>query len=271
LNDKLKITFSELKELGVTEEEIQEAGGVEVLTHILWFLQNTACDNACDIDNIINQAIENKKIQASLLDAFDNFEAQKSDDSIIMIQHDIYNQDPLQTRLHILDKLKDGLNVKEVYQSLWGNNPHSALKLLLEAFFIDIEEDIPDNEEKREILKTVSLLRAFIAGADLPPDAEEEHLICHARSMYKEFYKNKDEFNGCPIEFLLDDYINELPIKYCQIAKALPVSAILKIFSEHCFYDADYGLTEEMLSEEIDIKNLMNMIETLARKFKMWQ
>jgi|GEM_PF-6677043 len=275
-NDLYVITQAELDALGITQEEVDEAGGAEALAHILWFLQNTDDVDQDNLENIINEALEKKKEQEALIEAFN-----APQNPIESVVNEADNTDSAFKTLNIkktpheisynIDEHYDGLSIKQLYQELWGNQPHAALKLLVQAYFLDIEDEIPEKDEKKDILKVVSLLRAHIAGAELPFDAEEERIISFTRLMYKEFIESQDEYNHCPMCFLLDEYLDTLPEKYQMVAKALPIVAILKIYAELCFYDEHSGTVEEPIPEEIPIKKLMNLIETLAIKFKIWQ
>ncbi|MFT6072849.1 MAG: hypothetical protein ACJARD_001165 [Alphaproteobacteria bacterium] len=269
----LSITQSELNDLGITTEEIESAGGIEALAHILWFLQNTQYDCSENLDDIINHALDKKTEQDELLQAFDDF-----DNNTDILEQDNdreyitnTNANKITDSFGYADNLDVTSTIRQIYQRIWGSKPHPALKLLIQAYFLDIEDVIPDALEKKEIFKIVHLLRAHVAGIELPIDAEEERIISYARTLYKEFLDSKEEFDNCPMCFLLDSHIDDLPMKYRMIAQALPVSAILKIYADHCFYDSNTGEVDEALPEEISIKNLMNMIETLARIFKIWQ
>ncbi len=288
MQKNIHVTQDDLAKLGISSEEIEEAGGLEALSHILWFFQQPNFYSDVDIDNAIIQAIEKRRQEDILQTAFDDLDnisvSDDCDNHYTLTEHKpttslsphmkICITSPLELAFEDTqsDTQSDTLaTVKQIYEKYWGVKPHPALKLLLEAYFLDIQDIIPDNDDKKEIYKTVSLLRAYIAGADLPDDAEDEHLIIYARTMYKEFLEARSDYNNCPLFFLLDDYYDTLPEKYRMIAKSLPVAGILKVFADNCFYDAETNMVDEPLPEEINIKNLCEMIETLARIYKIWQ
>jgi hypothetical protein len=275
-NNIYVISQQELNDIGITPDEIEEAGGMEAIAHIVWLFQNTDNYSEDDIDDAILHAIEKKKQEELLQQSFDDIYTQCDDisdtnDNTVIIQN--YND----MKPSILDKepiiisYNTSNTIQDIYEKNWGRNPHPALKLMLEAYFLDVQDIVPDDADIKEIRKTVNLLRSYIAGKELPSDAEDERLIVYARTMYKEFLETKSDYNNCPMSFLLDDMCDNLPEKYRMLAQSLPVAAILKIFAENCFYDSDTHMIEESLPEEINIKNLCDMIEKLAIICKMWQ
>jgi hypothetical protein len=280
-NDKYVISEQELGDIGITPQEIDEAGGMEAIAHIVWFFQNS--DTHCDtmIDDAIIKAIEKKQQETLLQQSFDGFyddDAQYDDEEDDNKSNT--NKGTIQSNIHHLMVTKPyyhgdtdtQLTVKQIYEKNWGKNPHHALKLLLEAYFLETQDMIPDDDgDKKEILKTIALLRSYIAGKPLPPDAEDEQLIVYARTLYKEFLDSKEDYDNCPMCFLLDDYYEELPEKHRMMAQSLPIAAILRIFADNCFYDSETNLIEDPLPEEINIKNLCDMIEKLAMILKIWQ
>ena len=273
-DNKNVISEQELKDIGITPQEIEEAGGIEAIAHIVWFFQNS--DNHCDtiIDDAITKAIEKKQQEAILQQSFDDISDDEEDDD------DDDDNDAVQssvnhfmvTKPYYQSDIETKLTVKQIYESHWGKNPHPVLKLLLEAYFLETQDIIPDDaDDKKEILKTVALLRSYIAGKPLPPDAEDEQLIVYARTLYKEFLDSKEDYDNCPMAFLLDDYYEALPEKYRMMAQSLPIVAILRIFADNCFYDSETYFIDAPLPEEINIKNMCDMIEKLAMILKIWQ
>lgn len=279
MNHDTHLTQQELDKLGISSQEIDEAGGLEALAHIVWFLQNTEHYSDADIDKAISQAIEKRKQEETLKKAFEDFnDAFEGTDDAADDLNDgddtNNNQKPSKsvsifTSKPIIDH--HNATIKEIYESYCGSQSHPALRLLLEACFLELQDIIPSDEDKKEVLKTISLLRAYIAGAKLPNDAEDEQLIVYARDMYKEFLESKEDYDNCPMNFLLDECSDALPEKYRMMAQSLPISAILRIFADNCFYDSDTQTVDEPLPEEINIKNLCDMIEMLAKNFKIWQ
>lgn len=280
---EIKLTVKELETLGITQMEIAEAGGIEVLRHIVWFLQNTEDFTDEDVERAMASAAEKKAQETMLKQAFSSLEAEDiSDDKTFEIKEEptqalASNGNRLALSLiHNPKKIPEtepdeNQTIEQIYKKACTKNKHPALKMMLEAYFILDKDHIPTAQERKSIFKTIALLRAFIAGSPLPLDAEAEKLIAQARLMYKEFLEDKNDYNHCPITFLLDEDADKVPEKYRIITQALPISAILKLFSELCFYDPENGTVEEPLPEEIDIKNLCEMIETLATICKIWQ
>lgn len=271
-NSSYIITQQELEEIGITPEEVEEAGGIEAIAHIIWFFQKTDNFSDEDIEEALANAIYKRKQEEILQKAFSDFielvEHDTDDKTLEVIKKYPIPIAPLKLKTVFEDKT---LTIKNIYEQNCGDNPHPALQLLLEAYFLDTQDIIPSNEDKKEILKTISLLRAYVAGSDLPSDAEEEKLITYARLLYKEFLETKDDYDKCPLKFLLDDYYDNVPEQYRMIALSLPVAAILRIFADNCFYDIQTAQVDEPLPEEINIKNLCEMIERLARIYKIWQ
>lgn len=284
MNKNNIIKVEDLESLGVSPQEIEEAGGFDAVSHIVWFLQKAENYSDADIENAIIQAIEKKKQEDILKKAFDdldndfanefdNVPDEKSDKDNALNAQKNSHQTPkglsIFTSKPIIDHEQS--TIKEICDYYCGDKAHPALKLLLDAYFIEVRDIIPDDTDRKEVLKTISLLRAYIAGAKLPHDAEDEQLIVYARDMYKEFLASKHDYDNCPMTFLLDIYSDALPEKYRMIAKSMPIAGILKIFADNCFYDSDTQTIDEPLPEEINIKNLCDMIEMLARIFKIWQ
>lgn len=269
------ISQEQLDYIGITPEEIEQAGGFEAIAHIVWFFQNTKDYSDDAIDKAIQNAFAKRQEEELLKKSFDDIPLDDDTQDNTDINHhnnnSVINSYLLNEKPILIDNNDGTFTIKQLYEKNWGRNPHPALKLMLEAYFIDVQEIIPDKDDKKEILKTVHLLRSYVAGKDLPIDAEDERLIVYAREMYKEFLETKSDYQNCPIAFLLDEHYEDFPEKYRMLIQSLPVSAILKIFSENCFYDSDTHTIEEALPEEVNIKNLCDMIEKLAVMFKIWQ
>ncbi len=284
MNQSNTIRPEDLETLGISSQEIQEAGGLEAIAHIVWFLQKTEYYTDTDIDNAISQAIEKKKQEDILNKAFDDFDNDFDNDFKSACDEKSDNDNGLDTEKNT-NKIPKSLSIftskpviehekstiKEICNYYCDNKSHPALKLLLDAYFLEVQYIIPDDSDIKEVLKTISLLRAYIAGAKLPNDAEDEQLIVYARDMYKEFLASKHDYDNCPMTFLLDNCSDALPEKYRMTVQSMPIAGILKIFADNCFYDSDTQTIDEPLPEEINIKNLCDMIEMLARIFKIWQ
>ncbi len=280
MNQNNIIKPEDLETLGISSQEIEEAGGFEAISHIVWFFQKADHYSDTDINDAILHAIEKKKQEDILKKAFEDFDNdvksacdEKSDDANNLDTQKNTNKIPkslsIFTSKPIIDHEKS--TIKEICDYYCGDTAHPALKLLLNAYFLEVQNIIPDDADRKEVLKTISLLRAYIAGAKLPNDAEDEQLIVYARDMYKEFLTSKHDYDNCPMTFLLDNYSDTLSEKYRMIVQSMPIAGILKIFADNCFYDSDTHTIDEPLPEEINIKNLCDMIEMLARIFKIWQ
>lgn len=269
----MNINQDELIQLGITPQEIEDAGGIDALRHIMWIIENVDDFNDNDIEQAMASATEKKQQETLFQQAFTNISKTNTENIKNSFTSDTITTTQIENGSSLIQKKEASKSqtIKILCEYACKANPHPALRIMLEAYFFEEQETILDDDDYKNALKTIALFRSYVAGSELPQNAEEEKLIAHARQMYKEFLEDKEEYHQCPMTFLLDDFKDELPEKYRAIANSLPISAILKIFAEYCFYDPDTADVDEPLPEEIDIKSLCEMIERLAKISKVWQ